>query len=89
VDEVALLDALARGHLTGAGLDVFATEPLPTDHPLLQRDDVVLAPHVAWLTGETLTRSLTVAVENCRRLAAGETLLHRVGYGSNPSGESQ
>jgi phosphoglycerate dehydrogenase-like enzyme len=89
VDEAALLDALARGHLTGAGLDVFATEPLPTDHPLLQRDDVVLAPHVAWLTGETLTRSLTVAVENCRRLAAGETLLHRVGYGSNPSGESQ
>jgi phosphoglycerate dehydrogenase-like enzyme len=89
VDEDALLDALRRGHLTGAGLDVFATEPLPTNHPLLQRDDVVLAPHVAWLTGETLTRSLAVAVENCRRLAAGETLLHRVGRGANQSGESQ
>jgi lactate dehydrogenase-like 2-hydroxyacid dehydrogenase len=34
--------------------------------------------HIAWLTVNTLQRSLAVAVENCRRLAAGETLLHRV-----------
>ncbi len=78
VDEVALRDALEDGHLAGAGLDVFATEPVPADHPLLGLDKVVLAPHVAWLTGETLDNSLAVAVENCRRLAAGETLLHRV-----------
>jgi phosphoglycerate dehydrogenase-like enzyme len=78
VDEDALLEALERGHLRGAGLDVFAREPLPAGHPLLERSDVVLAPHVAWLTGETLQRSLTVAVENCRRLQAGEPLLHRV-----------
>ena len=78
VDEAALLAALDGGHLAGAGLDVFAEEPLPEDHPLLGRDDVVLTPHVAWLTQETLARSVAAAAENCRRLAAGEELLHRV-----------
>lgn len=78
VEETALLEALTSGHLAGAGLDVFADEPLPSGHPLTMLDNVVLAPHVAWLTGETLMRSLAVAVENCRRLVAGETLLHRV-----------
>jgi len=78
VDETALRDALAQGRLAGAGLDVFGTEPVPADHPLIALDNVVLAPHVAWLTGETLDNSLAVAVENCRRLAAGEELLNRV-----------
>ncbi len=78
VDEVALLEALASGRLAGAGLDVFAVEPLPPGHPLMTRPNVVLAPHVAWLTRETLTRSLEVAVENCRRLQAGAPLLFRV-----------
>jgi phosphoglycerate dehydrogenase-like enzyme len=41
-------------------------------------DNVVVAPHVAWLTPETLERSLGVAAENCRRLARGDALLHRV-----------
>lgn len=78
VDEEALIDALDTGHIAGAGLDVFAREPVAADHPLLSRTDVVLAPHVAWLTLETLQRSLSLAVENCRRLEAGEPLLHRV-----------
>lgn len=78
VDETALLHALDTGRLAGAGLDVFDREPLPADHPLLSRPDVVLAPHVAWLTGETLARSLAVAADNCRRLALGEPLRHRV-----------
>ena len=46
--------------------------------PLLGLENVVLSPHVAWLSGETLERSLEVAVENCRRLARGEALLHQV-----------
>jgi phosphoglycerate dehydrogenase-like enzyme len=78
VDEAALLDALSSRRLAGAGLDVFGAEPLPAGSPLTELDNVILAPHVAWLTGETLSRSLAVAVENCRRLAAGEPLLHRL-----------
>jgi phosphoglycerate dehydrogenase-like enzyme len=78
VDEMALVEALTAGRLRGAGLDVFAMEPLPADHPLLALENVVLMPHVAWLTPETLDRSLEVAVENMRRLREGSTLLHRV-----------
>ena len=78
VDQARLVEALTAGHLRGAGLDVFAQEPLPRSNPLLGLSNIVLAPHIAWLTPETLVRSLTVAQENCRRLAAGETLLHQV-----------
>jgi phosphoglycerate dehydrogenase-like enzyme len=78
VDEARLVEALSTGHLRGAGLDVFAEEPLPRGNPLLGLPNAVFAPHIAWLTPETLVRSLTVAHENCRRLAAGEPLLHQV-----------
>jgi len=78
VDESALLQALSEGHLAAAGLDVFAHEPLAADHPLLSLPNVVVAPHLAWLTQETLERSISVALENVRRLAAGEPLLNRV-----------
>ena len=78
VDEARLVQALSSGHLRGAGLDVFAAEPVPADNSLLALPSVVLAPHIAWLTPETLVRSLDVAHENCRRLNAGEPLLHQV-----------
>jgi phosphoglycerate dehydrogenase-like enzyme len=78
IDESALLEALRTGRIRAAGLDVFATEPISPDSPLLAFDNVVVSPHVAWLTSETMERSVTVAAENCRRLDAGETLLHRV-----------
>lgn len=78
VDEDALAAALASGHLRAAGLDVFADEPLPPTSALLDRRNVVVAPHVAWLTPETFDRSIGVAVENCRRLRDGEELLHAV-----------
>lgn len=78
VDEAKLVAALSSGHLRGAGLDVFAEEPLPRGNPLLGIPNAVLAPHIAWLTPETLVRSLTVAHENCRRLATGDQFLHQV-----------
>lgn len=78
VDEAAFAQALESGRLLAAGLDVYAAEPVAPDNPLLRFDNVVLAPHVAWLTPETIRRSISVAVENCRRLKDGETLLHQV-----------
>ena len=78
IDETALVAALKNGRISAAGLDVFATEPTPATDPLLALPNVVVSPHVAWLTRETIERSLAVAVENCRRLEAGEDLLHRV-----------
>lgn len=78
VDQTALCEALSSGQLGGAGLDVFNGEPVDPDDPLLELPNVVLAPHVAWLTPETLARSLAAAFENCRRLRAGEPLNNQV-----------
>ena len=78
VDEGDLIEALIHGRIAAAGLDVFVREPVAPDNALLTMDNVVVAPHVAWLTPETLERSLGVAAENCGRLARGETLLNRV-----------
>jgi phosphoglycerate dehydrogenase-like enzyme len=78
VDETALADALRSGRVAAAGLDVLAVEPAVADHPFFALDNVVVTPHVAWLTPETLARSLGIAIDNCRRLAEGEPLRHRV-----------
>jgi phosphoglycerate dehydrogenase-like enzyme len=78
VQEELLAECLKSGHLAAAGLDVFAVEPAERGNPLLGLPNVICAPHVAWLTRETLERSVAVASENVRRLAAGEPLLNRV-----------
>ncbi|WP_293387221.1 2-hydroxyacid dehydrogenase [Phenylobacterium sp. RIFCSPHIGHO2_01_FULL_69_31] len=78
VDEPALVSALVSGRLRGAGLDVFDQEPVDPENPLLGLPNVVVAPHQAWLTPETLDRSLAAAFENIRRLQAGEPLLNQV-----------
>ena len=57
---------------------MFEEEPTSPENPLFTLDNVVVSPHVAYLTRETIERSLAVAAENCRRLAANKELLYRV-----------
>lgn len=65
VDEAALADALRRGHLGGAGLDVFDPEPPDPSHPLLQMDTVLASPHMA---GVTVESSAAMAVATARNI---------------------
>jgi len=78
VDETALLRALEAGQLAGAGLDVFAEEPLRVDHPLLGLPNVVATPHVAGVTTGTSRRRAGAVAENVRRVARGEPPLYTV-----------
>jgi D-3-phosphoglycerate dehydrogenase len=71
VDEAALTAALAAGRIGGAALDVFATQPLPPDHPLFGLDTVILTPHLAGITEESMARMGTGAAEEALRVLAG------------------
>jgi D-3-phosphoglycerate dehydrogenase len=71
VDEQALLDALERGTVGGAALDVLERAPAGSSHPLLSAPDVLVTPHIGGATAETLSRGATVAVAAVADLLAG------------------
>jgi len=71
VDEHALIHALRHSGLAGAGLDVFGEEPLPPDHPLRRLENVVLTPHLGYVTTENYRLAYGEAVEDIRAFLAG------------------
>jgi D-3-phosphoglycerate dehydrogenase len=72
VDEKALAGALAARRIRGAVLDVFAEQPLARDHPFLSLDNVILSPHAAGITDESMKRMSQGAAEEAVRLLAFE-----------------
>ena len=78
IDEPALVEALTRGDLGGAGLDVFEVEPLPLDSPLLSMSNVVVTPHWAAATRATMQRRAQITAENVRRALDGRPAEHLV-----------
>ena len=78
VDTEALVDALDTGKVGTAFLDVTEPEPLPAGHPLWDRDDVFITPHMAGRAELSAERRFELIVENMRRFGAGEPLLNVV-----------
>lgn len=71
VEERALAEALKRGTLAGAAIDVFGEEPIPRDHPLLVAPNTVLTPHLGYVTRESYRVYYEGAVEAIRAWQAG------------------
>ena len=78
VDEIALARALDSGQLYAAGIDVFASEPLALDSPLLQHPRVVLTPHIGSATTRTRGKMVKLAVANAVAALQGEAMPHCV-----------
>jgi phosphoglycerate dehydrogenase-like enzyme len=78
IDEPAIVQALTEKRILGAGLDVFATEPLPPRHPFFQLDNVLLSPHSADHTADWLNRAMQFFLTQFERFATGEPLLNIV-----------
>jgi phosphoglycerate dehydrogenase-like enzyme len=78
VDEAALIGALASGHLGGAALDVFETEPLPEESPLWDMPNVVVSPHRSGAIDTTMDLALDLLTENLRRYLGQRPLLNVV-----------
>lgn len=72
VDEGALVDALKKGKIAGAGLDVFRTEPLPSEHPLWGMENVIISPHVGGKSDIYPDQILPILEENLKRFLGGE-----------------
>ncbi|MSO15239.1 MAG: D-2-hydroxyacid dehydrogenase [Ilumatobacteraceae bacterium] len=78
VNEDSLIATLQSGHLAGAALDVFATEPLPPDSPLWDMDNVIITPHSSAASAQSGLRSEDIFLRNLARYVAGEPMLNEV-----------
>jgi phosphoglycerate dehydrogenase-like enzyme len=74
VDEAALLETLSERKIAGAAVDVFSVEPLPTDHPFRKLDNIVLTPHLGYVTEEGFRSHYNQMVEGIDAWFKGETL---------------
>jgi len=74
----AVIAALREGHLQGAALDVFETEPLDAENPLWQAPNLILSPHIAGNSPHYDARAVDLFAENLKRYLAGQPLLNRV-----------
>ena len=72
IDEAVLIHALQTGDIAGAGLDVFAQEPLPGNHPFRQMPNVVCTPHISWYSEKSLESLKTKVAREAVRLAKGQ-----------------
>jgi D-3-phosphoglycerate dehydrogenase / 2-oxoglutarate reductase len=73
IDEQALIGALDSGQVTAVALDVSETEPVPTDSPLLGRDDVLITPHTAWYSEESIRVLQRSVAEEVVRVLGGQS----------------
>jgi len=72
VDEAALADALVRGSIGGAALDVFEVEPLPADSPLRHAPNLMLTPHAAWYSDAAIVKLQELVAGDITRLLGGQ-----------------
>ena len=80
VDEAALVRALQDGHLSGAALDVFSTEPLPRDSPLLTAPGLLLTPHLAGAALDVVRHHTDLICDDVERWVRGEPLVHQASW---------
>ena len=78
VKESALIEALRKGNIRGAALDVFEEEPLPKDSPLWEMDNVIITPHNSWISEMRNERRYEIIYENLKRFITGERLMNIV-----------
>ena len=83
VDEAALLEALQQKKIAGAAIDVFSVEPLPVDHPFRKLDNIVLTPHLGYVTEENFRAHYSQMVEG---IDAGSKASRREGLLSLAAG---
>lgn len=78
VDTNALVDALERGLIRGAALDVTEPEPLPRGHPLWKAPNIFITPHISWQSTHVLGRMAGILMQNLERLEKGMPLLNEL-----------